>query len=351
MMSEKTEQNILIHNIYYMLAYIYKTLEHPNYRNAGTEEFENVHDMMAFLLGKAVSRQLKQGLYREYVSKEEELTSLRGKIDMQASIRNRIDQKQRLICEYDELSENNLYNQIIKTTMHHLIYMNTVRPENKALLKKNMLFFDSVDQIALKGIHWNRISYHRNNRSYEMILTLCRMVLQGLLFTDEEGEIRLQSFFKEDVMSWLYENFILEYYRRHHPEFHAYPDCVKWNLDDESADFLPQMKTDITLKYHGKILIIDAKYYSHSLQDNRGHLSIHSGNLYQMYAYVKNMDKDQTGSVSGMILYAKTQEQIQPNSRFSISGNCIYVRTLDLTIPFDGVRDQLEEIAEMLGEE
>jgi 5-methylcytosine-specific restriction enzyme subunit McrC len=80
--------------------------------------------------------------------------------------------------------------------------------------------------------------------------------------------------------------------------------------------------------------------------------SIHSDNLYQIFAYVKNLDKDGSGNVAGMLLYAKTQEQITPNNKYSMGGNTIWVKTLDLNLPFTHIADQLEQIAaDYFGEE
>lgn len=40
-------------------------------------------------------------------------------------------------------------------------------------------------------------------------------------------------------MSHLYEKFILEYFRFHHPELRANPDQVQWDLDDDNDMWLP----------------------------------------------------------------------------------------------------------------
>ena len=58
----------------------------------------------------------------------------------------------------------------------------------------------------------------------------------------------------------------------------------------ENHFMLPIMQTDIMLTYQEKILIIDAKYYSQIMQKRFQHSSIRSGNLYQMFAYVKNKE-------------------------------------------------------------
>ena len=109
------------------------------------------------------------------------------------------------------------------------------------------------------------------------------------------------------------------------------------------------MQSDIHLQKGNKVLIIDAKYYSHTTQAQFDKHTIHSGNLYQIFTYVKNEDysfKDEPHEVAGMILYAKTEEEIQPDNKFMMHGNRISVKTLDLNRPFAEIAQQLNEIAE-----
>lgn len=340
-----SDKGILIKNIYYMLTYAFQSLRQSNFGKVAAEEFENIHDMFAAILGKGVASQLKQGLYREYILQEEELSVLRGKLNIQGTIRNKIQHKQKLSCEYDELSENNLLNQILKTTMQVLVRQKTVKQEHKVVLKKNLVFFDNVDVIEPGQIKWDRIRYQKNNQSYRMLMNVCYLVITGLILSTDKGEVKLATFLDDRAMHSLYEKFILEYYRYHHPEYKANPDTIPWDIDDGMIEFLPAMVTDITLKYGGRTLIIDAKYYAHTMQSQYDVQSIHSGNLYQVFTYVKNLDKNNTGNVAGMLLYAKTQEQITPNNKYSMGGNTIWVKTLDLNLPFSQIAEQLEKIS------
>lgn len=47
-----------------------------------------------------------------------------------------------------------------------------------------------------------------------------------------------------------------------------------------------------------------------------------------------------------MLLYAKTEEEIQPDHVYQMHGNQISVRTLDLNLPFVDIAGQLNQIAE-----
>lgn len=149
----------------------------------------------------------------------------------------------------------------------------------------------------------------------------------------------------------MYEKFILEYYRAEHRNLIADAPQIKWALaDEDDFDMLPKMQTDITLRSKDglKILVIDAKYYGHNTQVQYDKHSIHSHNLYQIFTYVKNLEAANIGNdkkISGMLLYAKTIDQIQPNNVFHMSGNEISVKTLDFGQDFSEIRKTLDDIA------
>lgn len=335
-----------------MLAYAFQELRKNNYEYIASEPFDNIHDMFAAILVKGVSKQLKQGLYREYILINENLVSMRGKLDINGTIRNKIQNSNQLCCEYDELSENNILNQILKTTMNILVAHNTVKPEHKRELKKLLLFFDNVDMVPLKFVNWNTLCFRSNNQSYEMLMYICYFVMNSQLMTTESGEYRMMSF-KEDLMSRLYEKFVLEYYRQHFRDtFYVSSKQIHWNIEDDlEIPFLPQMQSDIMLinKANDKTLIIDTKYYSHIMQTNYDTKSYHSNNMYQIFTYVKNYDKNNTGNVSGILLYAKTDETVLPDEKpFKIGRNNFSVKTLDLNTEFSEISNRLNEIIKFI---
>lgn len=333
-----------------MLSYAFQVLKQSNYEAIAAEEFDKVEDLFAAILAKGVSRQLKQGLYREYVTRKETLSVIRGKLDMPETIRNRIQRKQKVGCEFDELSEDNLYNQILKTTMHYLVKDKGISKEHKAALKKVLVFFDGVSLLKPSEIEWGKLHYRRNNKNYEMLLNVCYFVLDGMLQTTESGEYKMATF-TDEHMAKLYERFILEYYRQHHTYLsEARAAQVKWNLvgehDEMMIRFLPVMQTDVFLRLNDKVLILDAKYYGKTLIEHYGKKKLHSSNLYQIFTYVKNQDKFNTGNVAGMLVYAKTEEEITPDCVFNMGGNLIGARTLDLNKEFKQIAAQLDKIAD-----
>ena len=336
--------SIIISNIYYMLTYAFRVLRQSNYDEVASEPFDNVQDLFAAILSKGIAQQLKQGLHREYIGKTEDLLVLHGRIDINGTIRNLVQDRKMLTCEYDELSENNIFNQIIKTTALLLLKEDSVREESKTALKKELLFFAGVDEIDPFLIRWDMLRFNRNNQSYRMVLSICQFVLEGLLLTTEDGNIKLAQFLDDQRMCRLFERFILEFYRKETPELKPNASRIEWQLDAGMSTLLPTMQSDIMLSYGGKTLIIDAKYYSHATQVQFGKHTLHSNNIYQIFAYVKNQDVGNTGDVSGLLLYAKTDEEITPDMNVIMSGNRISAKTLDLNCNFDSISAQLKQI-------
>ena len=342
---------IRVRNVFHMLAYAFSALTEQGYRAVATEDFENAAELCAAILERGVSLQLKRGLGQEYVSRTEARSSLRGTIKVTESVKSQAIWRRQLVCSYDEFSVDTTMNRVIRATVALLVRSDISRARKKSL-KKLMVYFANVRDIDLHTVDWN-MRYDRNNRTYRMLMAVCWLVVKGLLQTQSDGATRMMDFFDEQRMCRLYEKFILEYYRREHPRLRASASFVEWALDDGMSEGLPAMRSDITLSAGGRVLIIDAKYYASTMQSNFNKRTVHSGNLYQIFAYVKNKQAalERVGErveVSGMLLYAATDEEVQPDVTYRMSGNQIGVRTLDLDRPFEEIRAQLDGIADML---
>lgn len=336
---------IPIKNIYYMLSYSFQVLNEQGYKKIDTEKFHNVAELCASILTKGISVQFKKGLGREYIQEEDVISSIRGKIDITMSIKLRTMLKKQMVCIYDEFSVNSYMNRILKTTMT-LLMSADISKSRKKELKKLLIYFDDVEMIDIKTIQWN-VQYNKNNKTYRMLISVCYLVVKGLLQTNADGNTKLMDFFDEQRMCRLYEKFILEYYRKEHKEIKASASQIPWQLDDEVNAMLPIMQTDIMLSKNDKVLIIDAKYYTKTLQSQYNVNTIHSGNLYQIFTYVKNKEVELTKrphEVAGMLLYAKTDELVLPSNEYSMSGNKIIVKTLDLNCDFSTITSQLDSI-------
>lgn len=78
-------------------------------------------------------------------------------------------------------------------------------------------------------------------------------------------------------------------------------------------------------------------------------IKLNDDNMYQIFTYVKNYDKSNTGNVSGILLYAKTDETVLPDEKpFKIGRNNFSVKTLDLNTEFSEISNRLNEIIKFI---
>lgn len=345
--------SIPIRNLYYMLAYAFQTLRHNNYAHIAGERFECLHDLMAELLACAVARQLKQGLRREYATEHRTEALLRGKPLIGESIRLLAARRRLLACEADRLTTDNLSNRILRTAVETLLRHPDVASPRREALRRVLRPLRGITPIAPAAIPWSTLPRHGND-AYPLLLSLCHFVLRSQLLTTEQGPYAAQCF-TEEWMHRLFERFVRAYYKRHHPALKPSAPRIDWALADtgtqDDSALLPAMRSDLVLCGAAKQLVVDTKYYTHTLQYHHDHASIRSGHLYQLFAYVKNRAAAHPATeVEGLLLYAKSTEQRLAAGDFPLLGNRLAVRTLDLDVAFTDIRVQLDAIAQPLYE-
>lgn len=344
--------SILIRNVYVMMAYAFRAVQANGAGPADTEPFDHIHDLFAEMLAQGMAKQVKRGLHPDYLRREEQLVGVRGRIDVARTAMGRAAAPGTVVCAFDEFLPDTPHNQAVKSVIVLLIRHGQVGRMRKDALRRLLPYLDEVTLIAPSRIPWHRFGYHRANATYRLLLGVCEMVVRGLLQTEGAGDSTLSGWLSDEAMSSLYERFIREYYAFHHPELSPAARMVEWDYDADHShgvEQLPAMRTDVTLRGPDRTLIIDAKFYGSSMQSGAyGKQSIHSAHLYQLLAYTKNADRHGDGAVGGVLLYAKTDAETQPNLDVVVQGNRIGARTLDLTLSWDELQCDLEAILALL---
>ncbi|MCI8446130.1 MAG: 5-methylcytosine-specific restriction endonuclease system specificity protein McrC [Bacilli bacterium] len=339
---------ISIKNIYWMMAYAFRNINEQEIKKIKEENFENIYELLCTMITIELSKLIKKGLCREYITVDEELSSLKGKILINESIKKNLQLKAKMYCSYDEYSSNIYLNKIIKSTCMYLIKSKKVKDIIKIRKLKNVLsYLNDIEELESYHINWNSIKYSKNNKMYRVIINICYLVFNGLLLNREDGSIEFRNYIDDQEMHKLYEKFILEYYRCHYHSLSANASEIEWNTSD-MINLLPKMQSDIMLYSGDRKLIIDAKYYSNMYQSNQyfNKEKFKSNNLYQIFTYVKNEDKEENGKVTGMLLYAKTDDNDEQWLVFKLGKNEFIISNLDLSEDFEKVEKHLNMIAE-----
>ena len=327
-----------------MLAYAFSSLKTDDFKSIETEKFNNISELLATILNKSVNLLIKRGFFKSY--KEEEFCSsnIRGKINISKSIARKSFLKKRVFFVSDIFTENIKLNQIIKTTLFNLVNSD-ITNKLKNELKNSLKYFENVDFLNLKNVRWT-FKYDRNNNFYEMIMTVCELIYRNLLQTEVPGKYKTVQYIDESSLPKLYEKFVLQFYKKEVHQVKTNASQISWNLDNDYSYMLPRMRSDITIEYKDKVLIIDTKFYVKSNQEYYSKKTYHSNNLYQIFTYVKNKQSELNKNnikkdVIGVLLYAQTDVNDINNSYYYMSGNKVGVCTLNLNENFENIKKSL----------
>ena len=184
-----------------MLAYAFNNINATESERINKEEFENIYELLCVMLSQELSKLIKRGLYKEYITNEEELSNLRGKILIGESVKFNTSIKSKMICEYDEYSENSYLNKIIKTAANYLIQSGKIKDKLKIKrLKNNLIFLSDVDILDKNAINWRLIKYTKNNKAYTFIINISHLIIDGLLMNKDDGTIEFKNYVNDKEM-------------------------------------------------------------------------------------------------------------------------------------------------------
>lgn len=231
------EQNL---NIFiYMLMYAYNVkLSNEQIASCANQE-HTILEVFIQMFANGLLQELKKGLYKEYLTKQDNLPVLKGKYLINENLKYNFT-KNKIYCEYDEFSENNSLNQFFLYAVKYLQkFVN-----DKKLLKQCELIFDeveykSVDINRVETINFNRLNV-RFKTSFEIALLLLRQSIP--LFNKDK-----KSFAFLFDMNVLFEKFIARMLKE-------LDNNVKIQNQDNFGDLT--LKPDIILENQ----IIDTKY-------------------------------------------------------------------------------------------
>jgi len=329
-----------------MLSYAYQTLNLSEYKQIGIENFHNVQELYAEILSIGIPVLIRGGLSKDYINVEETSNVVKGKIDINSTIKRNALVNKKVAVVYDEFSENILLNQIIKATLVYLSKSNKISRKMRRLFYGLLPYFTKVSDVELNLKLWKNVRYNRQNIRYQFIVDVCRFLYEQLLFDESSTSQMMKEVQDEQRLSSLYEKFIYAFFKRE-TQYKVSKPQIQWNVDDGFSDELPIMQTDLVLQKDKKILIVDAKFYSSNMvtRFKDGAVKQISDNLYQIYAYINNWKKGPEETVAGMLIYAKTTALNQPNHIYTVQGNQIFVVSLDLQQDFNSLKESLQAYA------
>ena len=312
-------------------------MEEKDLIEVSAEESPDLLNLLARVLLNGTKTLLKRGLEQQYLTETEVYQGIKGKLEIGQSLRKNLFQKGLAVCEFDELSTDILANQILKNTLINLYKTEGLETNLRHGIKAVFWRMNEVSEIQITDSVFKQVRIHRNNSFYDFLLNISELVHQNLLPNQEKGHFKFKDFLRDErQMARLFEEFIRNFYKIEVPEARVYREDLRWKMSGENNTFLPKMQTDISIKFGDKKLIIDAKYYTETLQKYYNTEKIHSQHLYQLFAYLKNQENLQA---EGILIYPTTEKSL--SLVYTHEGHKIRIETLNLNQDWVGIRRDL----------
>lgn len=333
-----------------MLCYSWNALEEKDIVHVDNIDNIELLDLFAKVLIGGTNYLIRRGFDRKYLCVNDDLEVIRGKVNFNDTFKRRLLQKGKLSCDYDDLSYNILHNQIIKTTINLLIHNKELDYNLKEELVGVYKYFRDIDEIRLNSKVFRNVILHRNNHYYKFLINICEIIYENILIDENSGSTKFQDFERDEVkMRSLFESFVRNFYNRELKGCRVWKEDIAWDnarYSPEDQAFLPKMQTDISIQWENRKIIIDTKYSKTTLAEHLGNKKIKSDNLYQLFAYLKNVELK--GGVNetceGILLYPQVEEHL--DLEYFIRGHRIQIKTIDLNQDWKMIHKRLLNIIE-----
>lgn len=305
-------------------------------------------DLFAFVLIRGTRHLLRRGLEQGYQAHSETIPGIRGRIDMTTTARRVLAAQGLAHCQFDELTTNTIANQILRSTLYHLSRVREMDRDLNKQLHSLYRELDGIDAPPLNKALFRKVQLHSNARFYKLLLSVCELVADSLLISQRDGSLSFKDFLRDERrMAKVFEEFLFNFYRTERSDLSVRKERINWLSEgsaEESLAYLPTMETDLSIRSPSQTLIIDAKYYKETLTSYFNTERVHSANLYQLFAYVKNLEgrEGPDARASGMLLYPLASRKIRLN--YQLHGHDIRICTVNLCRHWTEIREELHEL-------
>ena len=342
---------IPIRNLYYLFSYAWAQFPPGDSVDVGRDACPDLQNLFGKVLVDSVNGLIRRGLDRGYREFTEETRSPRGRLLMSRIIKEQTLRRGAVVCQFDDLSYNVLHNQIIKATARSLAREPSMASDLAHELRLIERKLAGVSDIRLSGDIFRRVQLSRNSGKYGLLMRLSEFVFQSMM-PDESGTgSRFANILDDEVrMSRVFEEFLRNFFAHEQALFRPAPGGLQWASDGTtnpmSLKYLPSMRTDITLRSKDRVVVFDAKFYSKPFNVRYGSPKVHSANLYQLLTYLQHTALEHPHhTISGGLIYAAVGEPV--SLPFHLMGHSVRVEAVDLTMPWQSIRQCLLGILEV----
>ena len=362
---------IPVRNIWLLLLYasrLYREL--PASRRVDLKDApDHIPHLVAEILTNAVERRLRRNLSHGYQRREANLNRVRGRIDLFRTERRQLLQRGRIACIFDELTVDTPPNLYVRAALTHIAGVVSKLADHPDLERRcrNLAFRleragvvgyldprHAGTDAALGNVGW--VDAHERQ-----MLAAAKLALNLSIPTEQTGLALLPIVNRSETEGWkLYEDAVAGFYDvalSHRGWKVKRGGHIQWPASDPTpglTSIMPEMITDIVLERRehnvsaaGQRIVIDTKFTSIVGRSRFGKQSLKSGNMYQLYAYLRSQERvgdSMSHHSTGVLLYPSVG--IDYDESAIIQGHRVSFATVDLAADSRTIRSQLLSIVD-----
>jgi 5-methylcytosine-specific restriction enzyme subunit McrC len=290
---------------------------------------------------------VRKGMPRRYVSHEDDLPVLRGRLDVTRQFSAHAAAPHRLACRFDELSPDIGLNQVMRAAVVKLARVTQI-PDNGRALRELACAYDGVADVPVPLLPWEKIALDRTNGRWKDLLAMARMFLADRHQETIAGASSGYALLFE--MHVLFERYIARCFSRalsgtglSVSSQGGHRDCL---FDGERGRF--RTMPDLIVRRGAQpVLVIDTKWKRIEPRSVDPKQGVSQSDVYQLMAYARLYRCPNV-----MLLYPHHGELTGPqvSDRYTIASpdgsESFHVATVDLTRSAQEVRGRLRDLAE-----
>ena len=264
-----------------ILLEMLKTLKNSPFKNINKASLKttniNIFEIFITMFLEELSNLIKKGLKSEYLSKEENLYFLKGKLKLNSHLKQNLLHKEKFYVEFDEYSSNRVENQLIKTTLTHL-YKTSKLSKNQQRLREFIFIFDDVEISKNIKNDFKKCRLDRSMIYYKEILNWCKIFLDNNSFCPYKGDDIAHALLFD--MNLVFESYVAYHLKKQYINRKIKLQDRQHKLIESHSLF--QLKPDIVIDDN---VVLDTKWKL--INSNENKFGLTQSDLYQMYAYGK----------------------------------------------------------------
>lgn len=263
-----------------ILIRMLKTLKKSPFKNFNMAHLKSskmpLLEIFITMFLEELSKLIQKGIKSDYITKEEDLKFLKGKLQINQQIKMNYIHKERFYVEFQEFLSNRVENKLIKTTLEFL-YKKSKANKNQQRIREFLFVFDEIEISHDIKSDFSKIKSNRQMKDYEQILLWCRTFLLENSFSPYKGsDIAFALLFD---MNLLFESYV-GYYLKKKGLNVSLQDKGKYLVEEPNKFAL---RPDIVINKvndEDEQLIADTKW-----KIIKNEKDISQQDMYQLYAY------------------------------------------------------------------